>query len=204
MSFLVPQFGISLDITIPAGQAIACYSKAPFDVLQASLPIPGSVASSFNVFASIGREQPQYVSPIFTTGAILRVQAYGADCLYEFGTTPTVREARLQAPIQLTPVALNATGAVSTAGILGGLITSTTAAAVNGTLPTGTVLENSSSFQIGDSIEWSVQNTGPSAFTLVAAAGHTISGAAVVATGTTGNFRTRKTALNVFVTDRIG
>jgi len=50
-----------------------------------------------------------------------------------------------------------------------------------------------------------VINTGGSnAFTVTAATGHTIVGAAAVAASSSGLFRTRKTAANTFVTYRIG
>ena len=45
---------------------------------------------------------------------------------------------------------------------------------------------------------------GANAFTVTAATGHTIVGAAAVANSTSGRFRTRKTAANTFVTYRIG
>jgi hypothetical protein len=85
-----------------------------------------------------------------------------------------------------------------------GIVTSTTAAAVTGTLPTGAVLDASSSFQIGDSFDWKVINTGATnAFTVAAATGHTIVGSATVALSTSARFRTAKTAAATFVTYRI-
>ena len=88
--------------------------------------------------------------------------------------------------------------------MLGGIVTSTTAAAVTGTMPTGTVLDAASNLQIGDSFDWSVIATGANAFTIAAATGHTIVGTAVVATVTSGHFRTRKTAAATYVTYRMG
>ena len=100
---------------------------------------------------------------------------------------------------------LNATGALTAAMILSGIVTSTTAAAVAGTLPTGAVLDAASEFAIGDSFDWSVIATGANAFTVTAAAtGHTVVGTAAVATVTSGAWRTRKTAAETFVSYRIG
>jgi hypothetical protein len=110
---------------------------------------------------------------------------------------------RYDSQIQGAPVAVDVTGAVSAAAIMGGLVTSSTAAAVAGTIPTGTVMDAASTFGVGDSFNWSVINTGPNTFTVTAASGHTIVGAAAVATATTGNFRTRKTAANTFISYRI-
>jgi hypothetical protein len=122
---------------------------------------------------------------------------------YEVGVSPQV-QGLLDSQIQATPVAVNVTGAVSAIAMLGGIVTSTTAAAVAGTIPTGTVMDASSEFAINDSFDWSVIATGANAFTVTAATGHTIVGTAAVATTTSGLFRTRKTAANTFVTYRIG
>ena len=99
---------------------------------------------------------------------------------------------------------LNATGTLTAAMILAGIVTSTTAAGVTATLDTGTVLDAASEFAIGDSFDWSAINTGGNAFTVTASSGHTVVGAGAVAGGTSGLFRTRKTAANTFVTYRIG
>jgi len=138
----------------------------------------------------------------FATGATILIEAGAAPVLYETGITPVVQSLYSSA-IQPTPIALDATGAITTTGMLGGLITSTTAAAVTGTLPTGTVMDLASEFAINDSFDWSVIATGANAFTVAAATGHTIVGGAVVATVTSGRFRTRKTAANTFVTYRL-
>jgi len=55
-----------------------------------------------------------------------------------------------------------------------------------------------------DSFDWSVIKVGANAFTVTAAAGHTLVGGAVVATARSGMFRTVKTAANTFITYRIG
>jgi uncharacterized protein YaiE (UPF0345 family) len=74
---------------------------------------------------------------------------------------------------------------------------------VAATLDTGTVTDAALTMAVDDSFDWSVINTGPNTFTVTAAAGHTIVGAAAVATATSARFRTRKTAANTFVTYRI-
>lgn len=138
----------------------------------------------------------------FAAGATIIIEAGAAQVNYDVGGAPSVLsygDYRLQ-PV---PVAVNVTGAVSAAAIAGGIVTSTTAAAVAGTVPTGTVMDQSGQFSINEAIDWSVVNTGPNAFTVTAAAGHTVVGAAAVATATSGRFRTVKTAALTFVTYRI-
>jgi hypothetical protein len=59
-------------------------------------------------------------------------------------------------------------------------------------------------FRTDDSFDWSVIAISIPGFTVGAAPGHAIVGAATVASGTSGEFRTRKTAANTFITYRIG
>lgn len=104
---------------------------------------------------------------------------------------------------QPAPSAVNATATITSAALLTGIITSTTAAAVTGTLPTGTLLDAASGLLVGEAFDWSVIATGANAFTVAPGTGHTIVGGAVVATATTGLFRSRKSAANTFITYRI-
>lgn len=139
----------------------------------------------------------------FTNAATIVIDAGSQGAQYEFGAAPQV-EAILAWQIQGNPVAVDVTGAVSAAAILGGIVTSSTAAAVAGTVPTGTVMDAATNMQIGDSVDWSVIATGANAFTVTAASGHTLVGTAVVATVTSGHFRTRKTAAATYITYRMG
>ena len=89
--------------------------------------------------------------------------------------------------------------------ILGGIVTSSTAAAVDATLDTGTVMDTVLDMEVDDSFDWTAINTGgTNAFTVTASSGHTIVGQAAVTTVLSGRLRTRKTAANTFVTYRIG
>ena len=101
------------------------------------------------------------------------------------------------------PVAVDATAIMTIAQLLSGIITSSTAAAVTATLPTGTLSDAAGETQVDEGFEWAVINTGPNAFTVQASTGHTLVGAGAVAAGTSGRFVTRKTATNTFVTYRV-
>ena len=101
--------------------------------------------------------------------------------------------------------ALNATGTVTAAMLIGVLITSTTAAAVTATLDTGTNLETAliavyPNLQNNDWFEINVINTGANAFTFATAAGWTDGGNAftAVAAGTSAMFGIRRTAANTY------
>lgn len=122
----------------------------------------------------------------------------------DFRTTVTFRQANAAS-------ALDATAGVPSSYILSnGIISSTTAAAVVGTLPTGTAFDTALLVQyptraVGDSLEFVVVNTGPNSFTLATAAGVTDGGNAftAVATGTSATFRIRITAANAYTIYRV-
>lgn len=187
-------------VVLAAGESIAVFSKGVANVSQV-LGYPnhpqtvsqiGTVTNGETVFGS------------YASGATIIIDAGPQGALYESGTAPVVTNAR-DWQLQNNPVALDATGALTSAAILGGLVTSTTAAAVTGTLPTGAVLDAAdTALAIGDSFDWSVIATGANAFTVAAAAsGHTVVGTMAVATATSGRFRTRKTAAATYVTYRL-
>lgn len=196
--------GATVTVAVPATELLAVFTQGTATIFQA-VSSPNYPASS-SLVATV--ENEQYVSSAFSASAVVNVTIVAegdSPVYYEVGAAPVVKQVRLLAPVQTDPVAVNATGSVSAAAILGGLVTSTTAAAVAGTIPTGTVMDASSEFAINDSVDWSVINTGGSnAFTVTAATGHTIVGNAVVSASSSGRFRTRKTAANTFVTYRLG
>ena len=109
---------------------------------------------------------------------------------------------------QQTPTAVTATGTLTIANLLTQIITSTSAVAVALTLPTGTLSDagvSGGTSAVNTSFDWSIINTGSAVgdVTLVAGTAHTIVGSVTVAVGTTGSFRSRKTATNTFVTYRV-
>lgn len=188
----------SATVTIPAAESIAVFTEGSADVFQVvgypNLPstqdLAGTVVNGTTVFGP------------YASGATIIIEAGAAGALYEVGVAPVIAETKAS-QVQGDPVALNATGAITAAAILGGIVTSTTAAAVAGTVPTGAVMDAATEMAVGDSFDWSVIATGANAFTVTAASGHTLVGTAVVATVTSGLFRTRKTAADTFVTYRL-
>ena len=105
---------------------------------------------------------------------------------------------------QPAPVAVNATATLTIANLKTGIITSTSAAATDMTLPTGTDTQAGFSGTYDNfTFEWSVINTGPSLVRVLAGTAHTIVGSGSVATGTSGRFASRRTAANTFVTYRL-
>jgi hypothetical protein len=105
---------------------------------------------------------------------------------------------------QPAPAAVNATATLTIANLKTGIITSTSAAATDMTLPTGTDTQAGFSGTYDNfTFEWSVINTGPSLVRVLAGTAHTIVGSGSVATGTSGRFASRRTAANTFVTYRL-
>jgi hypothetical protein len=105
---------------------------------------------------------------------------------------------------QPAPAAVNATATLTVANLKAGIITSTSAAATDMTLPTGTDTQAGfSSTYDNFTFEWSVINTGPSLVRVLAGTAHTVVGSGSVATGTSGRFASRRTAANTFVSYRL-
>lgn len=186
-------------VTVPAGEKIAVQAFSPALVFQ-EVGFP-NFPDSQDLLTTV--ENTTYVSPAFTNATILTIQAGASGALYAVGTSPVISDSGKFQP-QGAPGVLNATGTLTAAMILSGIVTSSTAAATAATLDTGAVVDAASEFAIGDSFDWSVINTGPSAFTVTSPdASHTIVGTAAVATVTSAIWRTRKTAADTFVSYRI-
>lgn len=199
-TILLPNSGAQ-NIAVAAAGRAAFYSEAPYQVFQV-FTFPNQPESKALLFQGRGA----YTTATYASGATLLVQGTGAaagDALYySVGASAVVVE-RINVS-QPAPGTLNATGTLTAALIMGGLVTSTTAAAVVATLDTGAIMDAANTFAIGDVFFWSAIATGANAFTVTAAAsGHTVVGAGAVATGTSGRFMTRKTAAATFVTYRV-
>lgn len=197
-SVVVAPFG-EARINALASSKVAVYSKGKAQVYQ-QVGYP-NIPSTMNLLGTVSNGQTVYS---ITNASLIVIKAGAQGALYDTGTDSIVEDlASFQ--IYATPGVLNATGSLTAAMMLAGIVTSTTAAAVAGTVPTGTVMDAALlNMQINDSIDWSVINTGGSnAFTVTAASGHTLVGAAAVAASTSGRFRTAKTATSTYITYRL-
>lgn len=196
-NYLRPNTGVTL--TVAASDKLATYSLASYSVVK-TVGYPNVPATTASVFSGSGAN----TTTAFSSATSVTIQA-GADGLwYETGTGPVVIERGRLFGYQGDPGALNATGTLTAALILGGIVTSTTAAAVAATLDTGAVMDTVIDMDVNDTFVWSAVNTGGSnAFTVTASTGHTIVGAGAVAANTSGRFMTRKTAADTFVTYRL-
>lgn len=108
---------------------------------------------------------------------------------------------------QGAPAAVNTSATLTTANILAGIITSTTAAAVAATLPLATDMDiGFPAFQAGDAFDFSVINIGgTNPITMTTNTGWTVTntGQMAVAANTSGRFRARKTGAGAWTLYRI-
>lgn len=195
-----------VEVTLAAGDALAVYSLGSFFVYQKGTynNVPDQLSLLTDTGPISAGSAGSYVSSTFASGAVLVIEAYGGrEVRYETGASAAVKNPRLAAPVQPTPGVLNATGTLTAAMLLSGIVTSTSGAAVAATLDTGAIMEAASDWGADDSITWSVINTGGNTFTVTASAGHTIVGVAAVVTVTSALFRTRRSAASTFITYRL-
>jgi len=106
---------------------------------------------------------------------------------------------------QAAPATGNATGTLTIANLRTGIITSTSAAATDLTLPTGTDTQAGFGTTYDNfTFEWSVINTGPSLVRVLDnGTSHVVVGSRSVATGTSARFASRRTAANTFTAYRL-
>lgn len=159
------------------GVAAAYLSTADPVTVQSAVFGSGSIAFSSPVSATV----------ITTTGSV----SVGG-VIYSAQAAPTAETSTTQSYLA--------------AKLATGIITSTQTGAVTATLDTGANMDlGFPSVAASYGFSWSLINLGSSsgAVTVTAATGHTIVGAAVVAIGTSGQFFTRRTATDTWITYRI-
>lgn len=192
---LLPNSAVTF--TVSASDKIATYSLGDYTIDQI-VGFPNIPAIEDNVFSGSGAN----TTSAFSAATSVTIRAGLWPVQYETGTGPVIYD---RPNYQAAPGTLNSTGTLTGALILGGIVTSTTAAAVTATLDTGAVMDAVIDMDVNDAFEWTAINTGgANAFTVTAAAsGHTVVGAGAVAASTSGRFLTRKTAADTFVTYRL-
>ncbi len=198
MSYNIVFFQGTATVTVAATESIAVQSDAPSNVFQ---QVGFPQFPEVNDLLGVVENKTTVFGP-FTNATDVVIQAGASGALYATGSNPTISNTGQYMP-QGAPATLNATGTLTAAQLLTGLITSTSVAAVAATLPTGTLMDAASEFAVDEAFEWAIINTGPSTFTVLAGTDHTIVGVAAVATVTSVQWRTRKTAANTFVSYRI-
>lgn len=181
-------------IAILSGQSITVFSQAAVTVSQdvsGVITVLGTITSAQQMFGPFGSA----LDIILDAGA--------GSAMYAVGTAPIIREL-IGNQIQRSPISINAAAAIPLSAMANGVITSNSLLGITCTLPTGTTIDATMSLRMDDSFDWRVLAVGLFGFTVGAAEGHTIVGSAVVSSGSSGVFRTRKTASNTYITYRIG
>jgi len=105
---------------------------------------------------------------------------------------------------QPAPTAINTTTTLTVANLRTKIITSTTAATVTATLPTGADMDSLYAAGTDMGFNWSVINTGSNAFTVQqGVSAHTVLGNMTVAASSSGAFRSRRSGASTWVTYRV-
>jgi hypothetical protein len=198
MSSKVYPFG-KVEVLVAALAKIAAWSKAPYTIkYKAGFPnLPDAW-----VLLKSGAADEEYSSAAFAAATLVRIEANASEVIYGQGVDEVVLEKR-QFQNQPAPIALDATGVLTSAMIASGIITSA-AAAVTATTETGAQIDAALQMQIGESVDFSIIKVGANSLTVAAGAtGVTTIGSLVVATATSAIFRLRKTAAQTFILYRI-
>lgn len=196
-NYLLPFHGVTF--TVNASDKIATWSKGSYSIVK-TVGYPNLPATQASVFAGSGNN----VTSAFSAATLVTIQAGDSGLWYETGTGPVIVERANLQTYQAAPGTLNATGTLTAALLLGGIVTSSTAAAVVATLDTGAAMDIAIDTDADEGFFWSAINTGgANAFTVTASTGHTIVGAGAVANSTSGRFLTRRTAADTWVTYRL-
>lgn len=180
---------------VPSGQYISIYTQ---DTATATQTVGGTTTA----LGTVTQSQQTYgpfaaaTTVTITSGAYTTVYNVGS------GVPPAIREL-IGNSIQRTPALMNTAGAIPFATLAAGLITSNSLLGISCTLPLGTAIDAARDFKTDDSFDWVVIVIGLFGFTVAGSTGHTVVGNATIASGTSGTFRTRKTAAATFVTYRI-
>lgn len=180
-------------VAVPAGQFITVYTQDVATLTQSTTGAPtplGTVTQSQQTFGP------------FAAATSVTISSGANSALYSIGSAPAISEL-VGNTIQRTPALMNTAGPISFASMASGLITSASLLGIVCTLPAGSAIEGMRDFKVDDAFDWIVIVIGAFGFTIGGATGHTVVGNATVASGTSGQFRTRKTAANTFITYRI-
>jgi hypothetical protein len=177
MSNIVPAFS-TRQFTLTAGEAISVYSQGAFKVTQLS----GFTNFPTSPIELVDRPANglAFTSSTFANGAVVEVDCYGGQVAYcEDGTAPVVKQGQAQSGTQVAAIAINVTtNPITPAQLLNGRITSTTAAAVVLTVPTGTLLYAATTWLPGEYFDWTLTNTGANLLSLALNTDHTLVGGA--------------------------
>lgn len=186
-----------------------------------ALPTSGVISCTGDAFDSDVRDDVEYVDDIatFVTGIIVHpLMPAGSTYVSLSGRVYIGDTGGVQIVPQGAPTALTTAATVTIAQLLTGIITGThTAGATQAyTLPTGTDTDTGTTFQTNEAFDWVLINLSAAAadtITVTANTAHTVVGNMIVQSahattggiyGSSGVFRTRKTAANTFITYRIG
>lgn len=183
----------SLTVPVPASQSITVYTQAVaqvFQVISGNQSLLGTVSNSQQSFGP------------FAGGASILIATGQLPAMFTIGAAPVIPNL-MSNIVQRAPIVMNIGGAIPADALGNGLITSNSLLGISCSLPTGAAIEAISDFRMDDAFDWCVIAAGLFGYTVTASAGHSFVGNAAVSSGTSGYFRTRKTAAGTYITYRV-
>ena len=190
--------GEAVSVAVAASDILSVKTKGKADVYQVTSYVDRP--SVRVLLLSVNNDEGQ--TSAFSAAGTVEIEAGASEVHYTVGTDSQVLDEGGYRTNYVVGT-LNATGTLTTALCLGGIVTSSAASAVTATLDTGALTDAGSSFQIGEGFEWFISDThATNAVTVTASTGHTIVGEPIVAGDSSGLFLTLKTAADTFVTYR--
>jgi hypothetical protein len=205
----ISQSGFSVSVPQLHVAGVTAFNGAPDGTIGLSVTA-GAGTSRAAVFNAASAASADIIQ-VYGSGSVLKFNVAANGDTGIGATTPTAKldvvgtiAGRSYVYLsQPAPAAVDATATVTVANLQARIITSTSAAAVTATLPTGTLMDGLYAGALDMGYDWTIINTGPSTVTVAAGVDHTVVGGMAVATATSANFRSRRTAANVWVTYRV-
>jgi hypothetical protein len=206
----------TVTVVVPASESIAVFTTGNTSANVYELLNYPQFPSSWDLIGVVANQEAVF-GP-FTLETRIRIDANADSVLYAVGATPAVSMRQPDVVSnQPVPNAQTTTITLTIDNLLTKIITGTHSAGATQTytLPTGTLTDAGVQFNVGDSFDWALINLSAAAINTITVApgtGHTLVGGAVVQSanattgelyGSSGMFRTKKTATNTYVTYRI-
>jgi hypothetical protein len=182
----------SITFDLASNERLVVYTQGRADVFR--------VDGGNTLLGSVNGVEQSF-GPI-ANGGTVRIDSFDHTVFFAKGTSPVLTEL-VALGIQRAPFSISATGSLPVGALFNGLINGTAGLlGITVTVPTGAAIDAVMELRNDDSFDWSVISAGLGTVTIGQSAGHSIVGSAGVGSSQSGEFRTRKTGPNTFITYR--
>ena len=199
-NIIYPQGGLRTNITIPAGDSIAVYTKDTARVYQiVSYPSYPSQKNQIGIVID-----SEVIFGPYPDGAIIQINAGASEVLYNVGTPTNIIEHKGYY-VQKDHFVIDSVNFTMTVEmILNGKVVIISSMPISLTLATGFEMEETNMFKINDSLKWFVINVSTFGISINESSNHTFVGSLVIGNGTSSSMgcSTRKVGVGEYVTYR--